>query len=80
MYPGYERWPSYRALLNHEGLQTMGDLAITGEETQVRRQLERLHQIGVTDFVASRIALASDSDAYDRTYQFLADFARRGLD
>ncbi|HEX9175653.1 hypothetical protein [Mycobacterium sp.] len=57
----------------------MGDLAITGEETQVRRQLERLHQIGVTDFVASRIALASDSDAYDRTYQFLADFARRGL-
>lgn len=79
MYPGYERWPSYRALLNHEGLQTMGDLAITGEETQVRRQLERLHQIGVTDFVASRIALASDPDAYDRTYQFLADFARRGL-
>ena len=46
---------------------------------QVRQQLRRLAEIGVTDFVASRIALAGDPEAYDRTYQLLADVARRDL-
>lgn len=79
MYPGYERLPSYRALLDLEGLQDMGDLAISGEEAQVRQQLRRLREIGVTDFVASRIVVEGDPDAYDRTYQLLADVARLGL-
>jgi alkanesulfonate monooxygenase SsuD/methylene tetrahydromethanopterin reductase-like flavin-dependent oxidoreductase (luciferase family) len=79
MFPGYEQLPSYRALLELEGLQDVGDLVISGEESQVRQQLRRLAEIGVTDFVASRIELEGDPDAYGRTYQLLADVARRGL-
>lgn len=78
MYPGYERWPSYRALLEREGLADMGDLAICGQEAQVRRQLRQLREIGVTDFVASRIEVTGDPGAYDRTYRLFSDVARRG--
>lgn len=80
MYPGYERLPSYRALLDHEGLSDFGDLVISGDEAALRQQLRRLADIGVTDFIASRLALDSDPGAYDRTYALLADIARRGLD
>jgi len=34
MYPGYERLPSYRVLLEREGLKDMGGLAISGDEEQ----------------------------------------------
>ena len=79
MYPGYERLPSYRALLEMEGLTDMGELVISGDEAEVRRQLRRLADIGVTDFVASRIAPQSDPQAYVRTYDVLADIASRGV-
>lgn len=35
MYPGYERWPSYRALLDREGLKDMGDLVISRDEKPI---------------------------------------------
>ena len=79
MYPGYERMPSYRALLDHEGLQDFGDLVIAGDETTIRAQVRRLAAIGVTDLVAARLSLAPDPATADRTYALLADLARRGL-
>ena len=45
--------PSYRAMLDREGAQGPGDVAIVGDEIAVRAQLERLAEIGVTDFAAS---------------------------
>jgi len=40
--------PSYRAMLDREGAQGPGDVAIVGDEIAVRAQLERLAEIGVT--------------------------------
>lgn len=79
LFPGYENLPSYRALLDAEGVTEIGDLAISGDEADVRDQLRRLADIGVTDFVASRLELDADADAYERTYQLLADIAQRGV-
>lgn len=45
--------PSYRAMLDREGARGPGDVAIVGDEGVVRAQLDRLADIGVTDFAAS---------------------------
>lgn len=79
LFPGYENLPSYRALIDAEGVSEIGDLAISGDEGCVRQQLQRLADIGVTDFVATRVVLDEDPPAYERTYELLADIAQRGL-
>lgn len=45
--------PSYRAMLDREGAQTPGDVAIVGDETAVGAVLQRMTDGGATDFVAS---------------------------
>jgi len=45
--------PSYRAMLDREGAAGPGDIAIVGDEAAVHAQLDRLAEIGVTDFAAS---------------------------
>lgn len=46
----YGTLPSYRAMLDREGAEGPGDVAIVGSEREVRAALERLGEIGVTDF------------------------------
>lgn len=64
--------PSYRAMLDREGAQTPGDVAIVGDEEAVAAALRRLAGAGVTDFVAS-IFGAPDERA--RTRELLRTFA-----
>ncbi len=45
-------------MLDKEGLKGPGDLAIVGDETEVRARLDDLRAIGVTDFTA---AIAADN-------------------
>jgi len=66
----YGTLPSYRAMLDKEGLKGPGDLAIVGDETEVRARLDDLRAIGVTDFTAA-IAADNAEDAA-RTRAFLA--------
>ena len=66
----YGMLPSYRAMLDREGLDGPADLAIVGDETELRTRMNRLKDIGVTDFCASIVA--SDAEAHDRTLDFLA--------
>jgi alkanesulfonate monooxygenase SsuD/methylene tetrahydromethanopterin reductase-like flavin-dependent oxidoreductase (luciferase family) len=66
----YGTLPSYRAMLDKEGLKGPGDLAIVGDETEVRARLTALRAIGVTDFTAA-IAAENAEDAA-RTRAFLA--------
>jgi F420-dependent oxidoreductase-like protein len=49
----YGTLPSYRAMLDREGARTPSDVAVIGDEGQVRRQTEHLAAIGATDFVAN---------------------------
>jgi len=69
----YGQLPSYRDMLNREGLAHPQDLALIGDEKALRQGIERIRNSGVTDFNAA--IMAFDNATYERTYDFLADMA-----
>jgi len=66
----YGQLPSYRAMLDREGAAGPADVALVGEEKALGIELDRLRDVGVTDFVAAVAAV--DEDAETRTLDFLA--------
>lgn len=70
---------SYRQVIAAEGASGVADLAVVGDETQVRRHLERLAAIGVTDFNGAILPVPEDPDSPARTYEFLRDLAKTGV-
>ncbi len=66
---GYGQIPVYRAVLDREGVKGPGDVSIVGNEAAVRTQLERLKEIGATDFVA---ILCGTEEDRRRTEEYLA--------
>ncbi len=71
---GYGQIPVYRAVLDREGATTPGDVAVVGDEGSVGGQLDRLADIGTTEFVA--ILCGSETDRA-RTVAHLAGVAAR---
>ena len=65
--------PSYRAMLDREGLAGPADLAIVGDEAELRSRLSRLKDIGVSHFCGSIVA--ADEETHNRTFDFLASCA-----
>lgn len=76
-FQGYGALPSYRAMLDREGVAGPGDVAIVGEEDEIHAQLDRLAEIGVTEFLAAPFALVRGDDTIERTYELLAARAKR---
>ena len=66
----YGQLPSYRAMLDREGVDGPADIAIAGDENLLRGEIQRLGNIGVTDFNAAIMDV--EDGAYDRTLEFLA--------
>jgi alkanesulfonate monooxygenase SsuD/methylene tetrahydromethanopterin reductase-like flavin-dependent oxidoreductase (luciferase family) len=66
---GYGDIPVYRAVLDLEGAAGPADISIVGDEASVTAQLERLRNIGATDFMA--IPTGDDTDRR-RTLDHLA--------
>jgi alkanesulfonate monooxygenase SsuD/methylene tetrahydromethanopterin reductase-like flavin-dependent oxidoreductase (luciferase family) len=66
----YGTLPSYRAMLDREGLKGPADIALAGDEKYLRTEIARLRDIGVTDFDAAIAAV--EEGAYERTLSFLA--------
>ena len=66
----YGMLPSYRSMLDKEGVAGPAELAIAGDETELRGDIQQLKDIGVTDFCA--VIAASDIESFDRTFEFLA--------
>ena len=66
----YGQLPSYRAMLDREGAAKPGEVAIVGDEAQLRADLGRLADAGVTDFSAS--PFSPEPGAGARTVEFLA--------
>jgi 5,10-methylenetetrahydromethanopterin reductase len=62
--------PSYRAMLDREGAEKPGDVALAGDEAAVEKELARLADAGVTEFVAS---IFGTREERDRTRAFLKD-------
>lgn len=67
----YGHLPSYRAMLDREGVEGPVDIALIGDEDEVRARLERLEEAGVTDFAASEFA--KPGEEAERTRAVLAD-------
>lgn len=69
----YNTLPSYRAMMDIEGVDGPKDLAIVGTEAEVREQLEELGGIGVTDFNAG--SFPGNPDEAARTRSVLREVA-----
>jgi 5,10-methylenetetrahydromethanopterin reductase len=76
-YRAYGRLPSYRAMLDREGLDGPADLALIGGEDEVRQRLVGYAQAGTTDLAASEFGPTVTDRR--RTRALLADVARHGL-
>ncbi len=74
----YGTLPSYRAMLDREGVTDPGELAIVGDEKAIEQAIGALADAGVTDFHASIFPLGSDAKAaMGRTHQLLGELVRR---
>ncbi len=65
----YGTLPSYRAMLDREGAAGPADVAIVGDEKAVGESLDRMRDIGVTDFDA--VLFETEEGAEARTLDFL---------
>jgi F420-dependent oxidoreductase-like protein len=68
----YDTLPSYKTMMNREGVDGPGGLAIVGTEAEVRDQVKELQSIGVTDFNAG--IFTADPDEIARTNSVLQDW------
>lgn len=66
----YGQLPSYRAMLDREGVAGPADIAIVGDENTLRGEIKRFEDLGVTDFNAA--IMNTEDGAYDRTLEFLS--------
>lgn len=65
----YGQLPSYRAMLDKEGAAGPADIALAGDEKVLHAALDRLRDVGVTDFDAAIVAVEDGAD--ERTLAFL---------
>jgi F420-dependent oxidoreductase-like protein len=61
----YAELPSYRAMLDIEGLHGLGDLSLVGSEAEVTERLGEIAQSGATDFTA--VPMGGNPDEIART-------------
>lgn len=59
----YGMLPSYRAMLDREGVEGPAELALVGDEATLRADIARLRDAGVTDFNAAVIPHGGSGDA-----------------
>ncbi len=58
----YGMLPSYRAMLDREGVEGPADLALVGNEATLRADIARLRDAGVTDFNAAVVPFNTSGD------------------
>ncbi len=64
----YGQLDSYRAMLDREGAGGPADIAFVGDEAELRRKIQRLRDIGVSDLNCAILGVGD----HDTTAQFLA--------
>lgn len=71
----YPSLPSYRAMLDREGVAAPSDVALVGDEASVEAGVRRLADAGATDLAAAVMGSAAERD---RTRRMLGELARSG--
>ena len=71
LFQHYAVLPSYRAMLEREGAESPGDIAIVGDESAVEDQLHRLADNGATDLLATIFPVDGSQTSQTRTRAFL---------
>ncbi|MGH9299784.1 MAG: TIGR03564 family F420-dependent LLM class oxidoreductase [Acidimicrobiales bacterium] len=74
MFSIYGQLPSYRAMLDREGAEGPGDVALVGSEAEVTDRLERMGKSGVTDFTAAPFGAREE---IERTVEMFEGLAAR---
>jgi 5,10-methylenetetrahydromethanopterin reductase len=69
----YGQLPSYRAMLDREGVEGPAGVALVGDEDSVAKQIAALGEAGATEFVAARYGSSAERD---RTFQLIAELSR----
>jgi F420-dependent oxidoreductase-like protein len=69
----YPNLPSYRAMLDKEGVEAPSAIAFVGDEGQVSAHLDRLADAGATDFVAAAVGSPEETR---RTLELLRSWSR----
>jgi len=65
----YGMLPSYRAMLDREGVAGPAELSLVGDEATLRTAIQRLRDVGVTDFNAAIMPVADG--VFDATLDLL---------
>ncbi len=74
----YGGLPSYRRMLDIEGVESPAEVAIIGDEAEVEGRLRALSEAGATDFLASIFPTGEDADAsVARTRELLKSLVGR---
>ena len=76
-FAGFERLPSYRAMLDIEGASGPADVAVVGSEAEVERELLRYADAGATDILATIFPVGDPGPSIERTWRLLASLAGR---
>jgi alkanesulfonate monooxygenase SsuD/methylene tetrahydromethanopterin reductase-like flavin-dependent oxidoreductase (luciferase family) len=65
----YPTLPSYRAMLDREGVDQPAGISLIGDEATLRDGIAKFRDAGVTDFAAS--PFPAGAGVVDRTLEFL---------
>ncbi len=71
-YVIYGQLPSYRAMLDREGLAGPADLAVVGDEAAIRAGIEAMREAGCDDLVCSPFGSKEEQQA---TRDFIGSLA-----
>ena len=71
LFQHYAILPSYRRMLEREGVESPGGIAIVGDEAAVEDQLHQLAEVGATDLLATIFPVDGSQTSFTRTRAFL---------
>lgn len=77
LFQHYASLPSYRAILEREGVESPGEIAIVGDESAVEDQLHALADLGATDLLATIFPADGSRTSLTRTRSFLQSLVGR---
>ena len=77
LFHSYGLLPSYRRMLDMEGVQGPADVAVVGNEADVERQLRSFADAGATDILATVFSVDASPTSVERTNSLLQSLVGR---